>query len=168
MKSRLLIVDDKRENLVVLGAVLDSDYEIITACSGQEALAQLAENTVDLVILDISMPVMDGYETTRRIRQMERYQDIPVILISAYFTHDPHIKKGYDVGAVDYFTKPFDPAILRKKVALYSSLRQKDAKIRELEQRLASQQYSVEQHNVQRTNGQPVGEQRVDGQSTSR
>jgi CheY-like chemotaxis protein len=168
MKSTLLIVDDRPENLVVLGAVLDSNYDIIPAHSGQEALALLEKNNVDVVLLDIAMPTMDGYETTRRIRQMERCQDIPIILISAFFTQDPHVKKGYEAGAVDYFTKPFDPAILRKKIALYASLRQKDARIKELERRLDTQQYSVEQHNVQQTNGQPINEQQVDGQSASR
>jgi|GEM_PF-5014118 CheY-like chemotaxis protein len=168
MKSTLLIVDDRPENLVVLGAVLDSNYDIIPAHSGKEALALLEETAVDVVLMDIAMPIMDGYETTRRIRQMERCQDLPIILISAYFTQDPHVKKGYEAGAVDYFTKPFDPAILKKKIALYASLRQKDAKIRELEQRLEAQQYSVQQHNVQQSNGQPFNEQQADGQSASR
>jgi two-component system sensor histidine kinase/response regulator len=139
MSSTLLIVDDRPENLMVLGAVLGANYNLIQAHSGQEALELLEQNTVDVVLLDIEMPVMDGYETTRHIRQMPHYEDIPVILISGVFTEDPYIKKGYEAGAVDYFTKPFDARILRKKVALYASLRQKDARIRELEEQLNAQ-----------------------------
>jgi CheY-like chemotaxis protein len=142
MKSTLLIVDDKPENLLVLEAVLGSNYELIRAHSGQEALEVLAQTLVHLVLLDIEMPGMDGYETTRLIRQMPQHGDVPIILISGVFTDDPYVKKGYKAGAVDYFTKPFDPEILRQKVALYASLRQKDelirrkdARIRELEER---------------------------------
>lgn len=86
---------------------------------------------------------MDGFETTRRIKQIQGCEDLPVMLISGTFTADPHVKKGYECGAVDYFTKPFDPEVLRLKVALYVSLKQKDkllrereARIRELEERI--------------------------------
>jgi two-component system sensor histidine kinase/response regulator len=136
MKSTLLIVDDRPENLVVLRALLGGSYNLIPAHSGLEALELLTENIVDLVLLDIEMPGMDGYETTRRIRQMPHHEDVPIILVSGVFTEDPYVKKGYEAGAVDYFTKPFDAEILKQKVALYASLRQKDARIRELEERL--------------------------------
>jgi CheY-like chemotaxis protein len=80
------------------------------------------------------MPVMDGYETARYIKQTSGCQGIPIIFITAIFTEDPHIKKGYEAGAIDYFTKPFDPDILKLKVGIYASLRQKDALLREREE----------------------------------
>ena len=126
MKSRLLIVDDKPANLLALEAVLDAHYDLLRAHSGQEALELLENTPVDVILLDIEMPGLDGYETTRRIKQMPGRQDIPVILISAVFTEDPYIKKGYEVGAMDFFAKPFDPEKLRKKVEIYASLRVKD------------------------------------------
>jgi len=142
MKSTVLIVDDKPENLLVLEALLGGNYHLLKAHSGMEALDLLEVNLVHLVLLDIEMPGMDGYETTQRIRQMPQQMDVPIILISGVFTDDPYVKKGYKAGAVDYFTKPFDPELLRQKVALYASLRlkdelirKKDARIRELEER---------------------------------
>jgi len=136
MKSNLLLVDDRPDNLLVLEAVLGSGYDLIQAHSGQEALKFLKDMTVDLILLDVQMPSMDGYETAQRIKQIEHCQNIPIILISGIFTEDPHVKKGYECGAVDYFTKPFDPRVLRKKVAIYASLKQKDALLKEKEQRI--------------------------------
>jgi CheY-like chemotaxis protein len=131
MKSNLLVVDDRPENIRVLEALLGSNYAMTPALSGKEALDLLQEKEVDVILLDIEMPVMDGYETAQRIKQMERCQDIPIIFLSGVFMDDPYVKKGYECGAVDYFTKPFEPSILRKKVAIYASIRQKDALIRQ-------------------------------------
>jgi CheY-like chemotaxis protein len=136
MNGNLLIVDDTPENLLVLEALLGNHYEVARAHSGAEALIFLNEKGVDVILLDIEMPGMDGFETARRIKQMERCQDIPIIFVSGVFVDDPYVKKGYECGAVDYFTKPFDPGILRKKVAIYASLRRKDVRIRELESRI--------------------------------
>ncbi|HTM46615.1 MAG TPA: response regulator [Polyangiaceae bacterium] len=137
MKSNLLIVDDKPANLLALEAILSDFYNVIPAHSGLEALDLLATKEVDVILLDVEMPQMDGYETARRVKKMERYQDIPIIFTSAVFMDDPYVKKGYECGAVDYFTKPFDADLLRKKVAIYASLAQKDLRIMELEQRIA-------------------------------
>jgi response regulator RpfG family c-di-GMP phosphodiesterase len=136
MKSRLLIVDDKPANLLALEALLSAKYDLVPAHSGQEALKLLRNSAVDVILLDIEMPGMDGYETTRLIKQMPDRQNIPIILISGVFTDDPNVKKGYEVGAVDYFTKPFDPGILRTKVSIYASLSAKDAEIREKDARI--------------------------------
>ena len=136
MKSSLLIVDDRPENLLVLEALLGGNYELLKAYSGNAALDVLDKKPVDVVLLDIEMPGIDGYETTRRIKQMEKCQDIPVILISGVFTENPYIKKGYEAGAIDYFTKPFDPALLKQKVSIYASLQQKNKLLREKEERI--------------------------------
>jgi CheY-like chemotaxis protein len=136
--AKLLIVDDKPANLLALEAVLDSpEYKLIRAHSGAEALEQLqAHPDVALILLDVQMPGMDGMETSRRIKQMSGFQDIPIIFITAIFTEDPFVKKGYEAGAVDYFSKPFDPEILRLKVGIYASFRQKATFLRDKERQL--------------------------------
>ncbi len=136
-KSTLLIVDDKPENLLALEAVLKRDYHLIYATSGPDALELLNKNEVDVILLDIQMPVMDGYEVARRIKRIPQCQNIPIIFITAIFTEDPHIKKGYEAGAIDYFTKPFDPDILKVKIGLYASLRQKYSLLKQREIQVA-------------------------------
>jgi PAS domain S-box-containing protein len=137
-KSKLLLVDDRPENLLALEAVLKSEgYQLLSAASGQEALNLLKDHSeVDVILLDIQMPQMDGYELAKRIKQMEGFRMTPIIFITAIFTESPHIKKGYEAGAIDYFTKPFDPDILRTKIAIYASFRQRDALLKEREARL--------------------------------
>jgi len=136
IKSTLLIVDDKSENLLAMEAVFKKDYHLIYANSGQEALDLLKKNEVDVILLDIQMPVMDGYEVARRIKQMPQCHNVPIIFITAIYTEDPHIKKGYEAGAIDYFTKPFDPDILKIKVGIYASFRQKHALLKEREKQV--------------------------------
>lgn len=135
-RCRLLIVDDKPDNLVALEAVLNDEYDLISANSGAEALEELEKHDVDVILLDIQMPHMDGYETARRIKQIDRLKNIPIIFVTAIFTDNPYIRKGYEAGAVDYFTKPFDPDILRLKVKIYASFRQRDVLLKERERRI--------------------------------
>jgi PAS domain S-box-containing protein len=135
-KRNLLIVDDRPENLLALEAVLKDDYILLSAHSGEEALELLKTREVDVILLDIQMPTMDGYETARLIKQMDNCRETPIIFITAIFTENPHVKKGYEAGAIDYFTKPFDPDILKMKIAIYASFRQKDALLREREARI--------------------------------
>jgi len=133
----LLLVDDHPSNLLALEAVLsDRGYNLIMAHSGYEAIELLKKHKIALVLLDIQMPGMDGFETARRMKSMEGCQDIPIIFITAVYKEDPFIKKGYEVGGIDYFSKPFDPEILRLKVGLYSSFRQKAYLLQEREQRI--------------------------------
>ena len=136
--TKLLLVDDKPANLLALEAVLESpDYTLIRAQSGPEALAQLhAHPDIALILLDVQMPGMDGMETARRIKEIPACQDIPIIFITAIFTEDPFVKRGYEAGAVDYFSKPFDPEILRLKVGIYASFRQKASLLKDKERQL--------------------------------
>jgi response regulator RpfG family c-di-GMP phosphodiesterase len=136
MNSSLLIVDDNPDNLLVLDALLGRDYELFRALSGKQALEVLEEKPVDAILLDIEMPGMDGYETTRRIKQIPRCQEIPIILISGVFTEDPYVKKGYEAGAIDYFTKPFNSTLLKQKVSVYASLQQKNKLLREMKEKI--------------------------------
>jgi PAS domain S-box-containing protein len=133
-KANILAVDDKRANLVALDGLLYADYNVISAESGEEAVEILEKRRdVDLILMDVQMPGMDGFETAARIKQLDAHRDVPIIFITAIFTENPWIKKGYEVGGIDYFTKPFDPDILKLKVAVYSSFRQKADFLRERE-----------------------------------
>jgi len=122
--AKILIVDDRPDNLLVMEAVLkDSpEYQILTASSGLAAIELVRQHPFALILLDIQMPQMDGYETARRIKQMDQGKDVPIIMVTAIYTEDPHVLKGYEVGAIDYVAKPFNPDILRAKVGIYANL----------------------------------------------
>jgi CheY-like chemotaxis protein len=136
-KANILAVDDKPANLIALDAVLGAEHNVVRAGSGSEALALLdARTDIDLILMDVQMPDMDGFEVASKIKQMERARDIPIIFVTAIFTEDPWIKKGYEVGGVDYFSKPFDPDILKLKVAVYASYKLKADFLKEKEQHI--------------------------------
>ena len=143
-KANVLAVDDKRANLLALDAVLGSEHNLVFANSGEEAIAALERRRdIDLILMDVQMPGMDGFETAARIKELEACRDIPIVFVSAVYTESPFVKQGYAVGGIDYFSKPFDPEILRMKVAVYSSfrlkaelLKQRELHIRESEELL--------------------------------
>src|SRR5262245_64438888 len=111
-KPTILVVDDKRPNQLALDALLSEEYRLLFADSGQAALATLRQQPeVDVILLDIQMPVMDGFQTASLIKKIETAKEIPIIFVTAVFHEDPHIKRGYEVGGIDYFSKPFDPEI---------------------------------------------------------
>jgi len=133
-KPRVLVVDDKYANHLAFAAVLEEECELVFAPSGAEAIKLLqSERLVDVVLMDVHMPEMDGFETVKRIKQIDALRDIPVIFVTAVYQDDPFVKKGYAVGAIDYFSKPFDPEILRLKVAAYAAFRIKSQLLRERE-----------------------------------
>ena len=131
----VLAVDDKRANLLALEATLGDDYKLLFAHSGREAIDLLSRQPqgVDLILMDVQMPEMDGFEAAAHIKKLEGCEDIPIIFVTAVFTEDPFIKKGYESGGIDYFSKPFDPEILRMKIAVYASYKLQDEllKVRE-------------------------------------
>ncbi|MEI6206466.1 MAG: response regulator [Desulfuromonadales bacterium] len=140
-KKKLLIVDDTPENLVILYKTLREDYQIIGANSGQEAL-RLASSTVpDLILLDIMMPEISGFEVCRILKEQELLRDIPVIFITALIEETDEVR-GFSLGAADYITKPFKPAILKRRISTHLELKsQRDAladKNIELEKALAN------------------------------
>src|SRR5258706_4250593 len=133
-KSTLLIVDDKRTNHLALAALLDEEYELAFADSGEEALAVLRrQSDIDVILLDIQMPGMDGYQTGTAIKKIEAAKDIPIIFVTAVYHEDPHVKRGYAVGGVDYFSKPFDPDLLKLKLRIYASFRTRETILRQRE-----------------------------------
>jgi len=125
-KPKILAVDDTPGNLVALEAVLDDHFELVCVRSGQEAIARLEkDHDFDVVLMDVQMPIMDGFEAAARIKKLAGCEEIPIVFITAVFNEDPHVKRGYAAGGVDYFTKPFDPDLLRLKVGIYASFRQR-------------------------------------------
>lgn len=133
-KPNVLAVDDQATNLLSLEVVLQNQFNLIRATSGAEAIAILKERQdIDVILMDVHMPVMDGFETAGHIKKMANCQEIPIIFITAIYTEDPYIKRGYQAGGIDYFGKPFDPDILRMKLAVYASFRQRAQTLRERE-----------------------------------
>lgn len=133
-KPSVLVVDDKPANILALEVVLADEHTVYSASSGREALEFLKRNSnVDVIILDVQMPDMDGFEVAAQVKKMEGCQEIPIVFVTAVYQEDPYIKKGYQAGGIDYFGKPFDPEILKLKIAIYASFRQKEDLLRERE-----------------------------------
>ncbi|MGI6120160.1 MAG: response regulator [Desulfosporosinus sp.] len=119
-KSKILLIDDRQENLLCLEAVLKSpDYQLVFANSGENALRCLLKDDFAVILLDIQMPGMDGFETARLIRARKRSAMTPIIFITAIYKNEKHIKQGYELGAIDYVFKPFQPNALKWKVAAF-------------------------------------------------
>ena len=142
MIPRVLLVDDRADNLLALRAVLEPlSLELVEAASGEEALRHLLAGEFALIILDVQMPVLDGFETARLIRGRERTRYVPIIFLTAISGEPEHYVRGYQSGAVDYVYKPFEPEILRAKVLVFVELWARGAMIeaqrRELASRLA-------------------------------
>lgn len=111
----ILVVDDVTENVQVLGDLLSKQYEIYFALDGNQALEQARRVKPDLILLDVMMPVMDGYEVCRRLKESEEFREIPVIFISA-LDQPEHESQGLELGAVDYITKPFNSKLVLIRV----------------------------------------------------
>jgi len=119
-KFNILIVDDRNENLITLESIIQNEeLNIIKAMSGNEALALMLEHEISLVLLDVNMPGMDGFETAELMRGSERTKSIPIIFITATYRQPKQIFRGYETGAVDYLYKPLDRKILQNKIRAY-------------------------------------------------
>jgi PAS domain S-box-containing protein len=147
--TRILLVDDHPENLLALEAVLEPlGRTLVRAGSGEEALKRLLTDDYALILLDVQMPGMDGYETADYIKRLERTRTVPIIFLTALNTEQRHVFRGYESGAVDYLFKPFDPTVLRSKVNVFVDLYEKNAALRRSEQQLrllvdGAQDYSL-------------------------
>jgi CheY-like chemotaxis protein len=117
-----------------MDALLSEEYRLLFADSGKDALAIVPQHPdISVILLDIQMPVMDGYETASELKKIEAAKDIPIVFVTAVFHEDPHVKRGYAAGGVDYFSKPFDPDLLRLKLRIYASFRTREHVLRERE-----------------------------------
>lgn len=136
-RPRVLVVDDDDRNLLAVATVLEDIGEVVTANSGEEALRALLKGEFAVILLDVYMPGLDGYETAQIIRSRDQTKRIPIVFLSAVNKEAEHLLRGYAMGAVDYVFKPVDPVVLRSKVAVFVDLA---AKTREIEHKAAKEQ----------------------------
>ena len=122
----ILLVDDEPRNLTVLQSVLeDSGYRLVCAESAEQALLALVVEEFALLVIDIQMPGMSGFELAQMIKQRKKTAGVPIIFLTAYYSEDRYVLEGYGTGAVDYLHKPINPTILRSKVAVFAELYRK-------------------------------------------
>ncbi|BAY10760.1 response regulator [Calothrix sp. NIES-2098] len=135
----ILLVDDHAENLLALEAILHSlGQNLVRATSGAQALRCLLNQDFAVILLDVQMPEMDGFDTATLIRQRERSRHTPIIFLTAFSTNESMVFKGYSLGAVDYLFKPIEPEILKSKVAAFVDLFQKTAEVERQAAQLAA------------------------------
>jgi PAS domain S-box-containing protein len=132
-RARILMVDDHEPNLLALEATLGDLGEVVKAHSGEEALLHLLREDFALILLDVQMPGLDGFETARLIKERERSRLIPIIFLTARSRDASHVFRGYAQGAVDYVLKPFAPEILRSKVSVFVELFLKEEQLKRQE-----------------------------------
>lgn len=136
----ILIVDDEPKNLTVLETVLDSPrYQVIRAESADAALLALLKYDFAVLILDIQMPGITGFELAQMIKARKKTSEVPIIFLTAYYNEDQHVIEGYDSGAVDYLLKPINPAILRSKVAVLAELFRKQRQLEDANRALSEE-----------------------------
>jgi two-component sensor histidine kinase len=172
----ILIVDDEPKNLTVLETVLDSPrYRLFRAESADKALLTLLQHDFAVLILDVQMPGITGFELALMIKERKKTSQVPIIFLTAYYNEDQHVIEGYDSGAVDYLLKPINPAILRSKVSVLAELFLKQRQLEEAnralsaevaERRLVQQQLSelnetLEQRVLERTEAHKSAEQQI-------
>jgi response regulator RpfG family c-di-GMP phosphodiesterase len=131
-KAKILLVDDREENLIALEAILSSlDQDLVRARTGEQALKALLTDEYAVILLDIVMPGMDGFETARDIKRRRKTRDVPIIFLTAVNSDPDYAFRGYAAGAVDFIAKPFDPWVLRAKVSVFVDLHTKNVQLRE-------------------------------------
>src|SRR5688572_19585530 len=138
MQPKILLVDDREDNLLSIEAILEpSGYQFYKACSGKEALKILLEETdFAIILMDVKMPILNGFETATLIYEREKLKHIPIIFITANNYGDENIYKGFQSGGIDYILKPINPEVLRAKVSVFVNLYKKNRQLLEQEQKL--------------------------------
>ncbi|MFJ2741844.1 two-component system response regulator [Streptomyces sp. NPDC087440] len=136
-RASILLVDDMEDNLIALEAVLGALNEpLVRARSGEEAMKALLRQKFAVVLLDVRMPGMDGFETASNIKRLDQTKDVPIIFLTGTEGDSGYAFRGYATGAADFLTKPFDPWVLRAKVNVFLELHRKN---RQLERMLAQE-----------------------------
>lgn len=136
-KAGVLLVDDRRDKLLALETILnDLDERLVTVTSGEDALRALLREDFAVIVLDVNMPGMDGFETAATIRQRKRTEHTPIIFVTGINVNETHVSRGYELGAVDYIFTPVDPAILRSKVSVFTDLYRRADEIKRKEEAL--------------------------------
>jgi CheY-like chemotaxis protein len=132
-RAKILLVDDRAENLLALEAILSSlDQDLVSARSGEAAVEAAGGDEFAVILLDVLMPGMDGFEAATRIKERSRTPNVPIIFLTAAGAEPEFAFRGYAAGAVDYISKPFDPWVLRAKVSVFVDLHLKDRRLRML------------------------------------
>jgi CheY-like chemotaxis protein len=158
-KARILLVDDRAENLIALEAILTSLNQVLVPVhSGEEALKALLTDEFAVILLDVVMPGMDGFDTAAHIKRRAKTRDVPIIFLTAASAEPDHAFRGYAAGAVDYIAKPFDPWVLRAKVAVFVELYEKNRQLHEQAELLRSQLEGAPAIGAGTANGTPDGE----------
>lgn len=152
--ASILIVDDRKENLLALESALDGlAHDVVKASTGREALREALERDFAVILLDVRLPEMSGFETASLLRSRERTRHTPIIFLTAIDKDDKQVSQGYELGAVDYIFKPADPDILRAKVSVFLELYRKKKQIerlnRSLEQRVLRRTEELEDANLE-------------------
>ncbi len=146
--TKILIVDDRPENLLAIEGVLDQPgLTIITATTGNEALGLVLEHDFALVLLDVQMPGMDGFEVAQLMRGSEKTRHVPIIFLTAISKEDTHVFAGYEKGAVDYLFKPLDPMVLRSKVNVFVTLHRQQMRLERSNEELQKMISDLEEAN---------------------
>jgi len=136
-RVNILLVDDRPENLLALEAILEPLGErLVRAHSGDEALKCLLTEEFAVILLDVQMPGLNGFETAELIKSRERTRYVPIIFLTAISKDEAYVFRGYSVGAVDYMSKPFQPDVLRSKVAVFVDVYRKQRQLKRQEQML--------------------------------
>ena len=149
---KILLVDDNPANLLALESILaDLGQELVKAHSGRQALRYLLNQDVAVILLDVNMPGMSGFETAELIRRRKRSEHTPIIFVSAIDQTQNHALQGYSLGAVDYLPTPATPEVLRSKVAVFIELFKKTQEVRRQEQALRALNAQLEQRVAERT-----------------
>jgi response regulator RpfG family c-di-GMP phosphodiesterase len=158
-RAGILLVDDMEDNLIALEAVLGSlDEPLVRARSGEEAMKALLRRRFALVLLDVRMPGMDGFETAANIKRLDQTRDVPIIFLTGADDDSGYAFRGYATGAADYLTKPFDPWVLRAKVSVFLDLNRKNQQL----ERLLAQEAT---HSAELTRRLVALERKVDGEN---
>ena len=149
--AKILIVDDRPENLLALEAILEPlgeklHFKLVRADSGEAALRHLLHGDFALILMDVQMPGLDGFETAVLIKDRELSRHIPIIFVTAISKDQRYVFQGYSSGAVDYISKPFDPDVLKSKVTVFVELYQKSEQVKRQQEAL----HRIEQHEAER------------------
>ncbi|MCF6777207.1 EAL domain-containing protein [Thiotrichales bacterium 19X7-9] len=147
---KVLVVDDRKENLVSMQTVLKKlPVEIITTEFPEQALELVNSTSFSLILLDVQMPRMDGFEVAEKIRQMQRAYVVPIIFVTAISTEQRHVFKGYESGAIDYIFKPVNPLVLKSKVEIFTQIARNQIKLKQLLHKKNGLLYKVQKLNAQ-------------------
>lgn len=156
-KAGILIVDDMEENLIALEAVLGPlDQPLVRARSGEEAMKAMLRQDFAVVLLDVLMPGMDGFETAANIKRLDQTKDVPIILLTGTDADSDYAYRGYAIGAADFLTKPFDPWLLRTKVNVFLEMHRKNRRFEARTEMLADRVAELER-TVERLRRQGAG-----------